>query len=190
MTHEHYLQVALTTIQPLRGETPGCTLLGMQACGFVEAASCLGGEPSASPPARPAPAWRVCGQVHNPCCAPRPHPCRPGAVVHGYEYTLHSHTYEAPEGSMPMVRFQYDVSPVQIMITEYRTPFYKFVTSLCAIVGRSTFARAGRSPQDPRAHDLFSLSRAGGVFTVMGMLDGSIYALKSVYKKMELGKLQ
>jgi hypothetical protein len=103
MTHEHYLQISLTSVAPLRGP-----------------------------------------------------------ALDGYEYTLHSHTYEAGEGSFPMVRVQYDLAPVQVVITEHRQPFYKFITSLCAIVG--------------------------GVYTVAGMLDGSVHHVKSVIKKVELGK--
>lgn len=78
-----------------------------------------------------------------------------------YEYTVHSHTYTTDV--IPSAKFSYNLSPVQIIVKERPREFYKFVTSLCAIIG--------------------------GVFTVAGILDSIFYqSVKILKKKIELGK--
>lgn len=52
---------------------------------------------------------------------------------------------------MPGVYFVYEFSPLRSIIREYHMPLFELCTSLCAILG--------------------------GVFTVMGMLDGVIYSV-------------
>ncbi|KAJ3048652.1 Endoplasmic reticulum-Golgi intermediate compartment protein 3 [Rhizophlyctis rosea] len=64
---------------------------------------------------------------------------------------------------LPGVFFNFDISPMLVVYTEYKKPFAHFLTDVCAIVG--------------------------GVFTVAGILDSFIYtAEKTLKKKMELGK--
>lgn len=77
-----------------------------------------------------------------------------------YEYTVHSHTYSSD--SIPAAKFSYHLSPIQIVVREEPKELYKFVTSLCAIVG--------------------------GVFTVAGILDSIVYQGVKIAKKIELGK--
>lgn len=61
------------------------------------------------------------------------------------------------------VFFFYDLSPIMVTFKETRSSFTHFVTGVCAIVG--------------------------GVFTVMGLLDSTIYTGQKIAKKMQLGKL-
>lgn len=64
---------------------------------------------------------------------------------------------------LPGVFFMFDLSPIQVTYTEYRTSLTHFLTSLCAIVG--------------------------GTFTVAGIVDSVIYnSMRSLRKKIELGK--
>jgi len=77
-----------------------------------------------------------------------------------YEYTVHSHAYTAD--SIPSTKFSYHLSPIQIVVREEPREIYKFVTSLCAIIG--------------------------GVFTVAGILDSLVYQGVKIAKKIELGK--
>eukprot|EP00210_Caulerpa_lentillifera_P006618 g6323.t1 len=77
-----------------------------------------------------------------------------------YEYTVHSHTYSSE--SIPAAKFSYHLSPIQIVVKEELKEVYKFVTSLCAIIG--------------------------GVFTVAGILDSLVHQGVRIAKKIELGK--
>lgn len=77
-----------------------------------------------------------------------------------YEYTVHSHTYTAD--SIPAAKFSFHLSPIQIVVKEEVKEIYKFVTSLCAIIG--------------------------GVFTVAGILDSLVHQGVKIAKKIELGK--
>ncbi|GMH43496.1 hypothetical protein BSKO_11418 [Bryopsis sp. KO-2023] len=77
-----------------------------------------------------------------------------------YEYTVHSHTYSSD--SIPAAKFTYQLSPIQLVVRETPRELYKFVTSLCAIVG--------------------------GVFTVAGIFDSIVYQGVKFAKKIELGK--
>lgn len=42
---------------------------------------------------------------------------------------------ERAHTARPSVKFTFTIDPMSIEITEHRRPFYKFITSLCAIVG-------------------------------------------------------
>lgn len=77
-----------------------------------------------------------------------------------YEYTVHSHTYTSD--SIPAAKFSFHLSPIQIVVKEEVKEIYKFVTSLCAIIG--------------------------GVFTVAGILDSLVHQGVKIAKKIELGK--
>ena len=57
-----------------------------------------------------------------------------------YKYTVHSNLYHSEKAAgddetPPAVMFRYDLSPVSIVINQVRQPFYRFITSLCAIIG-------------------------------------------------------
>ena len=112
-------------------------------------------------------------------------PRRGGPAAHfdAYEYTVHSHAFVAeapltgagatdganvlprPAPPPPAAKFSFDVSPIQIVVTEQKKALYHFVTSTCAVVG--------------------------GVFTVAGIVDGVVHSGKAILakKKGELGKL-
>lgn len=79
-----------------------------------------------------------------------------------YEYTVHSHMYNPEFEQTPSAKFSYDMSPVQIVVTEKPKALYHFITTLCAIIG--------------------------GVFTVAGILDGVVNAGVGLRKKLDLGK--
>ena len=60
-------------------------------------------------------------------------------------------------------KFTYDLSPMSIVVSETRRPFYTFLTSVCAIIG--------------------------GVFTVIGLIDSLVYhSMRTLRKKVQLGK--
>eukprot|EP00897_Mesotaenium_endlicherianum_P000922 jgi/Mesen1/10830/ME000093S10345 len=77
-----------------------------------------------------------------------------------YDYTAHSSSFQS--GSVPVARFHYELSPMQVMIYETRRSFWHFITNVCAIIG--------------------------GVFTVAGIVDGMLHHTLSLMKKMDLGK--
>eukprot|EP01026_Neomeris_dumetosa_P041870 TRINITY_DN34771_c0_g1_i16.p1 TRINITY_DN34771_c0_g1~~TRINITY_DN34771_c0_g1_i16.p1 ORF type:complete len:399 (+),score=39.16 TRINITY_DN34771_c0_g1_i16:102-1298(+) len=77
-----------------------------------------------------------------------------------YEYTVHSHTFNSD--NVPAARISYDLSPIQIVVRQKRRQWYHFITTTCAIIG--------------------------GVFTVLGLLDGVLYQSYKIAKKVELGK--
>lgn len=88
-----------------------------------------------------------------------PHTSSTGAFD-AYEYVVHSHQYITDE--IPAARFSYELSPIQILVTEKRKAFYHFITTLCAIVG--------------------------GVYTVAGIVDGLLHQSVQLAKKIDLGK--
>ncbi len=59
-------------------------------------------------------------------------------------------------------QFSYDLSPIQIIVSEQSRPWYHFVTTTSAIVG--------------------------GVFTVAGIVDGLVHTGASMAKKLDLGE--
>ena len=85
-----------------------------------------------------------------------------GEAVDTYTYTTNSHQYQ-DNATMAAAKFTYDLSPMSIVVTETREPFYKFLTSICAIIG--------------------------GVFTVIGLIDSMVYhSMRTLKKKIALGK--
>ncbi|KAL0754402.1 hypothetical protein Bca101_092070 [Brassica carinata] len=82
------------------------------------------------------------------------------AMIEEYEYTAHSsvaHTYY-----LPVAKFHFELSPMQVLITENSKSFSHFITNICAIIG--------------------------GVFTVAGILDSILHQTMTLMKKIELGK--
>ncbi|TMW58524.1 hypothetical protein Poli38472_010083 [Pythium oligandrum] len=81
-----------------------------------------------------------------------------------YEFSASSNQYNASK-SLPAAAFTFDISPLVIQVVREYVPFYRFLTSLCAVVG--------------------------GVFTVLGLVDSGVFhAMNSIKKKQQLGKFQ
>ncbi|OEL28800.1 Protein disulfide isomerase-like 5-4, partial [Dichanthelium oligosanthes] len=81
-------------------------------------------------------------------------------VLEEYEYTAHSslvHSFY-----VPVVKFHFEPSPMQVLVTEVPRSFSHFITNVCAIIG--------------------------GVFTVAGILDSIFHNTLRMVKKVELGK--
>jgi len=79
-----------------------------------------------------------------------------GKELNTYEFTANSNKY-TETSQMPMARFSYDLSPMQVVVSEHRTPFSHFITQLCAIIG--------------------------GIFTVAGIIDSLIFHLSGMMTK-------
>jgi len=77
-----------------------------------------------------------------------------------YKYTVHSNKFQAPKGKDVAIEFRYDLSPISIVVTQESVPFYKFITSACAIIG--------------------------GVFTVIGFLENIIHHTATALQKKQL----
>jgi hypothetical protein len=81
---------------------------------------------------------------------------------HVYRYSASSHEYKE-DSDMPKIKFTYDMDPMGVLVQDVAMPFYKFLTSVCAIIG--------------------------GAFTMFGLLDGFVFhSMRTLQKKMELGK--
>ncbi|KMS98493.1 hypothetical protein BVRB_4g091860 [Beta vulgaris subsp. vulgaris] len=81
-------------------------------------------------------------------------------LVEEYEYTAHSSLIQSHD--IPVTKFHFELSPMQVLITENPRSFSHFLTSICAIIG--------------------------GVFTVAGILDSILHNTMRMMKKVELGK--
>jgi hypothetical protein len=68
--------------------------------------------------------------------------------VYTYQFTKHSHSYATPKG-IAQAKFQFDIDPMAVKVSEVKTSTMRFVTSLCAIIG--------------------------GAYAVMGMIDGTLF---------------
>ena len=66
------------------------------------------------------------------------------------------------ESGMPGVFFSYEISPIMVKFTEKSKSFGHFATAIASIIG--------------------------GIFTVAGLLDATIYKSSKVLKKLEIGK--
>lgn len=81
-------------------------------------------------------------------------------LVEEYEYTAHNSLVHSLE--IPVAKFHYEPSPMQVLITENSKSFSHFITNVCAIIG--------------------------GVFTVAGILDSILHNTMRLVQKVELGK--
>ncbi|KAL2476256.1 Protein disulfide-isomerase 5-3 [Abeliophyllum distichum] len=81
-------------------------------------------------------------------------------LVEDYEYTAHSSLAHSLD--IPVAKFHFELSPMQVLITENSKSFSHFITNVCAIIG--------------------------GVFTVAGILDAVLHNTMRLMKKVELGK--
>lgn len=85
-----------------------------------------------------------------------------GRSTFSHQYTANANVYRA-EMQMAAVWLQYELSPITVELTEYRSPVTHFLVSVCAVVG--------------------------GIFTVMGLVDGVVHQTYiNVLKKIQLGK--
>jgi thiol-disulfide isomerase/thioredoxin len=83
-------------------------------------------------------------------------------TIDTFQYTVNNNHYQDGE-SLPSAVFSYDISPMQVVVSEERKTFAAFLTQICAIIG--------------------------GLFTVTGLVDGALYhGSATVMKKMEIGK--
>ncbi|MGH0139143.1 UNVERIFIED_CONTAM: hypothetical protein FKN15_068864 [Acipenser sinensis] len=80
-------------------------------------------------------------------------------TVANKEYVAYSHTGRI----IPAIWFRYDLSPITVKYTERRQPLYRFITTICAIIG--------------------------GTFTVAGIIDSCIFTASEAWKKIQLGKM-
>ncbi|KAI4299082.1 hypothetical protein L6164_032574 [Bauhinia variegata] len=86
-----------------------------------------------------------------------------GRVIHSNQYSVTEHFKSSEFGAIPGVFFFYDISPIKVTFKEEHVPFLHFMTNICAIIG--------------------------GIFTVAGIVDSSIYyGQRTIKKKMEIGK--
>ncbi|KAL0306406.1 UNVERIFIED_CONTAM: protein disulfide isomerase-like 5-4 [Sesamum radiatum] len=81
-------------------------------------------------------------------------------LVEEHEYTAHSSLIHSLD--IPVAKFHFELSPMQVLITENSKSFSHFITNVCAIIG--------------------------GVFTVAGILDSILHNTIRLVKKVELGK--
>lgn len=80
-------------------------------------------------------------------------------TVANKEYVAYSHTGRI----IPAIWFRYDISPITVKYTERRPPLYKFITTVCAIIG--------------------------GTFTVAGIIDSLVFTASEAWRKIQLGKI-
>ncbi|KAJ8483615.1 hypothetical protein OPV22_016100 [Ensete ventricosum] len=81
-------------------------------------------------------------------------------LLEEYEYTAHSSLVHSVY--VPVAKFHFEPSPMQVLVTEVPKSFSHFVTNVCAIIG--------------------------GVFTVAGILDSVLHTTLRLVKKIDLGK--
>ncbi|XP_074564597.1 protein disulfide isomerase-like 5-4 isoform X2 [Curcuma longa] len=81
-------------------------------------------------------------------------------LLEEYEYTAHSSLVHSLY--IPVAKFHFEPSPMQVLVTEVPKSFSHFITNICAIVG--------------------------GIFTVAGILDSIFHNTVRLVKKVELGK--
>jgi hypothetical protein len=53
--------------------------------------------------------------------------------VQSYDYTAHSNSFHSAD--VPVAKFHYELSPMQVVITENKRSFSHFITNMCAIIG-------------------------------------------------------
>ena len=94
------------------------------------------------------------------------HPLHSGlaGAIDAYEYTVHSHAFEAESDVLPHAKFSYAPSPMLVHVSEEtRYGAYHFITTVSALIG--------------------------GVFTVASIADAGASSVAKLVKKNELGKL-
>lgn len=82
------------------------------------------------------------------------------SLLEEYEYTSHSSLMHSVD--IPVAKFHYEPSAMQVIVTEVSKSFSHFLTNICAIIG--------------------------GIFTVAGIMDSILHNTMRLVKKVELGK--
>lgn len=77
--------------------------------------------------------------------------------AHVYTFSAYSNEHLEPEGVIPMINFEYDISPLSVLQTFESQPLYRFVTRVMAIFG--------------------------GVFAVMQVLENLVFELGNSFSK-------
>ena len=70
-----------------------------------------------------------CEEVHGAATA------RTFAHVASVRVPAEHDVVSCPESEYPAIAFQYDLSPISIVVQQTRMPAYQFLTSSCAIIG-------------------------------------------------------
>jgi len=83
-------------------------------------------------------------------------------AVRSYQLTTQNRIANFDESEIPQAKFQYELSPISVIVSQRGKPFYSFLTSLFAIIG--------------------------GTFTVISILDGAVGSV-NVQLKKSIGKL-
>ena len=73
-------------------------------------------------------------------------------MILGYQMLSQSQIMMYDEGDVPEAKFNYDLSPMAVVVSNKGRRWYDFITSLCAIIG--------------------------GTFTVVGLIDTLLHKLK------------
>eukprot|EP00249_Psilotum_nudum_P012448 c23791_g1_i1 orf=177-1622(+) len=81
-------------------------------------------------------------------------------VCEHYDYTVHSSVIQST--TIPVAKFHYELSPMQVLVKEDPRRFSHFITNVCAIIG--------------------------GIFTVTGIVHSMLQGAVKMVKKIELGK--
>ncbi|GAB4849655.1 Protein disulfide-isomerase 5-4 [Ancistrocladus abbreviatus] len=81
-------------------------------------------------------------------------------LIEEYEYTTHSSLVQSPH--IPAAKFHFELSPMQVLVTENPKSLAHFLTNVCAIIG--------------------------GVFTVAGIVESILHNTIRVLKKGKMGK--
>lgn len=85
-----------------------------------------------------------------------------GDAVNAFKFSMNSNEV-IDTTRRPGIKFTYHISPMSVIITESRMPFYHFITNVCAIIG--------------------------GMYTIFSLLDTIVYqGSKIIKKKTNLGK--
>lgn len=80
-----------------------------------------------------------------------------------YQYTVTNAQFQQEQSHVPSASFAFDLSPLQVLISEETRSFGHFITSVCAIVG--------------------------GVFTMIGIFDALLHhSVRAIEHKMNLNK--
>lgn len=84
-------------------------------------------------------------------------------LIKSYQLTTQNRISTYAEDEIPQAKFSYELSPVSVIVSQRGKPFYKFLTSLFAIIG--------------------------GTFTVISLLDGAVGSVNARLKR-SIGKLK
>jgi hypothetical protein len=81
-----------------------------------------------------------------------------------YEFSASSNQYNDASDEIPAAFFTYDISPLVIELRKEAIPFFRLITSFCAVIG--------------------------GVYTILSLVDAGVFhAVNSMQHKAKLGKL-